>query len=106
MENGKITQARKSTNKELVEELEKRNEDNRYDRLIDNAKSNRYHDFKNPEDVVCGKVELMQDLSQFPELVDVKNRVIAGEYDEEMDEEDKAEMRKTLPAALWPSLGL
>lgn len=97
---------RKSTNKELVQELQERNTERRYDQLIINAKSGRYHDYKNPEDVVCGKVELVLDLSPFPELQDIRKAVMDGDYDEEMDDEDKALMRLETPEYLWKSLGL
>jgi hypothetical protein len=97
---------RKSTNKELVEVLEARNENGRYDQLIANAKNNRYHDFKNPEDVVCGKMEVCHDMMEFPELADVRQTIINGEYDEEMDEEDKAQMRSEVSPAMARILGL
>lgn len=97
---------RKSTNKELVEELEKRNKDGRYAKLILNALNNRYHDYKNPEDVICGKVELVKDLAAFPELEDIRREVLLGVYDEEADEEDKAQMRKGLDPRLWKHFGL
>ena len=97
---------RKSTNKELVEELEARNSNGQYDQLIANAKSGRYHDYKNPEDVVCGKVEFVNDVSAFPELMDLRSAIMAGDYDEVPDEEDKAMMRQDLPQHMWNHFGL
>lgn len=97
---------RKSTNKELVEELEKRNTDGRYDQLIANAKNNRYHDYKNPEDVLCGKVEVVNDLAPFPELHDIRAAVMNGDFDEEADEEDKEAMRQDLPKNMHSFFGL
>jgi hypothetical protein len=101
-----MTKIRKSTNKELVNELEERNVGGRYDQLIANAKSNRYHDYKNPDDVICGKVELVADLEGFPELADIRAAVIDGAYDEEADEEDKEMMRRDLPKSMWGMFGL
>lgn len=97
---------KKSTNKELVQELQARNITGKYNKLIDNAKANRYHDFKNPPDVVCGKVELVADLEAFPELSDISDAVLRGVYDEQADEEDKVMLRKSLPKAMWASFGL
>lgn len=98
--------SRNSTNKELVEILEARNTEGSYDQLIANAKANRYHDYKNPEGVVCGKIQFIVDSCEFPELEDVRNDIRNGLYDEEADEEDKAEMRKDLPESMWGFLGL
>ena len=97
---------RKSTNNELVAELEKRNADGRYDEMIRHAKENWYHDYKNPGQIICGKALLMEHLTPFPELQFIVDAVIAGEYDEEPDEEDKAMLRKDLPEAMWPMFGL
>jgi hypothetical protein len=96
----------KSTNKELVEELTARNLDGRYDQLIKNAVNNFYHDYKAPEEIVCGKMELVKDLSNYPELGDISTKVMEGEYDEVADEEDKAQMRAELPKSIWDALGL
>jgi len=96
----------KSTNKELVEELTALNLEGKYDQLINNAVSNRYHDYKAPEDVVYGKLDLVKDLYAFPELDFIAAKVIQGEYDEVADEEDKASMRDELPKELWASFGL
>lgn len=97
---------RKSTNKELVAELQKRNTAGRYDSIIAKAQNNWYHDYKNPDEVVCGKWELLKDLVDYPELSDIENDVLAGHYDEQADEEDKEKMRKELPPTLWRQFGL
>lgn len=97
---------RKSTMIDLVQELESLNTGNRYDQLIENARNGRYHDYKNPPDVICGKVELVKDLHAFPELQELSKAVKDGAYDEEADELDKAMLRKDLPAYMWPALGL
>jgi len=86
---------RKSTNKELIEILESRNTANKYDSIIAEAKDNQFHDFKNTK-YACGKVELVSQLNKFPELVDISRMVMDGEFDETMDDDDKAEMRRTL----------
>ena len=102
-----MREQRKSTNKELVEELEKRNVNGRLDKIIANAKANRYHDYKNPDDVVCGKMQFLADTHSVQDLVgDLQQQIKDGVYDEEADETDKAEMRKDLPPSMWPMLGL
>jgi len=96
-----------STNKELVEELEKRNVEGKYDQMIRKAKLNWYHDFKAPDEAPGGtKLDLVNDLANFPELNDIRRDVINGEYDESPDEEDKENMRAYAPKSLWKSLGL
>lgn len=77
---------------ELVEELTKRNKDGKYDHMIEEAKAGEYHDFKNKK-YDCGKVELATQLANFPELEDIRDEVITGEYDEPADEADKEMMR-------------
>lgn len=85
----------KTTNKELVEELLSRNKSGKYDHIIAEAKDNQYHDFKN-EKYACGKIQLVSELSEFPELTDIKDAVIRGDYDESMDEADKKDMKDYL----------
>lgn len=97
---------RKSTNKELVAELEKVNKDGKFDKIIQQAKDNYYHDYKQPEHVVCGKILFVAETANIPELSALRNAVMNGEYDEEADEIDKAEMRKDLPASMWAMFGL
>lgn len=97
---------RNSTMTTLVEELEELNTDEKYNQLIANAKSGRYHDYKNPDDVPCGKIELVRDLDSYPELADIRAKVIDGYYDEEADEEDKEAMRESIPQSMWKALGL
>ncbi len=96
----------KSTSKDLVEELTRINIGSRYDELIAKAKDNWYHDYKNPGQVVCGKVELINDLEKFPELAYIREAVMNGEYDEEADEDDKQMLRDNLPKALWEQFHL
>lgn len=94
----------KSTHIELVEELTKRNTEGKYDALIERAKNKGYHDFKfdeeKYEDCICPKMDLAGDLSAFPELADIRNAVIGGEYDESPDDEDNAMMEKDFPGFL------
>lgn len=97
---------RKSTNNELVIELQAINKTHRLDTLIKNAIANRYHDYKAPESVICGKVEFCMDAHKFPECKDLIKRVRDGEFDEVADEDDKADMRKDLPVSMWNMLGL
>lgn len=97
---------RKSTNKELVEELEKINVAHKLDSIIKKARNNHYHDYKAPDHVICGKTDFVNDSAKYPELKDLRNRVINGEFDEQADEDDKADMRRDLPASMWEQFGL
>lgn len=97
---------RKSTNKELVADLELVNKDGRFDNFIQKAKDNYYHDYKAPADVVCGKTLFVSETTNIPELKHLRDAVINGDYDEEADEDDKAEMRKDLPSSMWAMFGL
>ena len=91
----------------------------KYRAIIERAGNNGYHDFKHdkipghPEygECVCPKVQLVSDLDEFPELEDIKQRVIHGEFDESSDETDQQEMRGWLiqdgaPDALFEHLNL
>jgi hypothetical protein len=84
---------RKSTMVELPQELEALNKDGKYDEIIAEAKAGEYHDFKNQK-YACGKIEVVNKLSAFPELNHIRQAVMDGDYDEEMDEADKAQMRE------------
>ena len=97
---------RKSTNKELVADLELVNKSGKFDFIIAKAKANFYHDYKQPEHIVCGKTEFVNDAKGFPELKHLRDAVMNGEYDEVADEEDKAEMRKDMPSHMWKLFGL
>jgi hypothetical protein len=90
---------------ELVEVLQERNKDGKYDALIKRAKEGQYHDYKNT-DTICGKMAFVQESLPFEELRDVREDIAAGKYDEEADASDKEEMRKGLPEHMWPLLGL
>lgn len=96
----------KSTNKELVTELEAINKLGKLDFIIAKAKANFYHDYKQPEHIVCGKTEFVNDCAGIPELAKLRQAVMDGEFDEVADEEDKAEMRKGLPSTMWSMFGL
>lgn len=91
----------------------------KYHRIIIRAANNGYHDHKfskipnHPEygDCVCPKVQLVHDLSKFPELNDIRQEVIDGKYDEPADEQDQEEMRGWLlkdnaPDVMFTELGL
>jgi hypothetical protein len=87
----------KSTMKELVTELELRQGlssayPKPYEEIIAEAKAGEYHDYKNNK-YTCGKMELVVKLKKFPALDDIREAVINGEYDEEMDEDDKLAMK-------------
>jgi hypothetical protein len=76
-----------NTDIELVEELRKRNKDGRYDALIADAFNGMYHDFKTT--IALPKMTLADALAQFPELKDLRQDVINGEYDEEWPDKKK-----------------
>jgi hypothetical protein len=55
-------------------------------------------------------MQLVSDLSSYPELEDIRNEVINGKYDEPADEEDQEEMRGWLmddnsPDAMFTMFG-
>ena len=94
----------KDTRIHLVEELLKYPQSPLRDVIIEEAKAGEFHDYKNNK-YACGKVaavEMLRSIGAF-ELAD---RVMNGEFDEEPDEEDKAEMRKLLPENVWRAFGL
>jgi hypothetical protein len=70
-----------NTDIELVDELTARNEGGRYDILIANAKSGMYHDYRSM--IAMPKMSLAKELSQFPELADLREAVINGKFDED-----------------------
>lgn len=81
--------------------LESRNQEGKYTAIIEKAKRGCYHDFKfdlvDPEcSYPCPKLILIEDLSAFPELKDISDMVITGEFDDRADEEDKQRMREEL----------
>lgn len=97
--------ARKSTMVELVRELELiQPRTSAVEEMIAEAKAGEYHDYKNKK-YVCGKVAVVGKLraAGYHELA---ARVANGEFDEEADEEDLAEMRKFTPRGMWKTLGL
>ncbi len=85
---------RKSTMVELVQELEKLPWSPDLAVIIAEAKAGEYHDYKNQK-YVCGKVAVVSKLRAIG-ADDLAKQVMNGDYDEEMDEADKLEMRKTL----------
>jgi hypothetical protein len=101
---------RKDTRIHLVEEIESllRSgaivETHGIREILAEARMGEYHDYKNDK-YACGKVEVVSRLRK-EGLLDLANRVIAGEFDEEADEDDKAMMRKDLPEAAWDIFGL
>jgi hypothetical protein len=104
-----MSRVRKSTMVELVEELEKVEPSNGLyktvlGKVIQEAEDGEYHNYKNKK-YVCGKVALLGYL-RLLKLDDLAARVIDGEFDEEADEEDLTEMRRTAPKAMWHILGL
>ena len=85
-----------NTNLDLVLVLKRRNNNGKYDALIERAANFGYHCFKydsieeHPEygECLCPKMQLSEDLLLFPELEDVRNDVMNGVYDEHADEDD------------------
>lgn len=106
-----------SATKDLAEILSNR-DSAKYAAIIERAANNGYHDHKfdkipaHPEygDCACPKIQLVADLSQFPELIDIQQQVMDGVYDEPADKEDQAEMRGWLmdedsPDGMFTALG-
>ena len=96
-----MNKKRKSSMIDLPMVLETLNREGKYDHMINRAKEGGYHDFKFIElpaynDCICPKMELVDDLSEFPELSELRSAVIHGEYDDEADEEDKVALAKEL----------
>lgn len=88
---------KKSTNTDLVADLQKRNAGDKYNHIIKRAKQNMYHDFKQPDGIMIEpKSLLLQDLQPFPELMDIKENVITGVYDESPDYSDCMKMRNDI----------
>lgn len=104
---------RKSTMVEFVTELEKLPKVPKVLEMIEEAKAGEYHDYKNKK-YLCGKVEASRKLrrlnlreeSKMNFALKLAKRIEDGEFDEPADDNDKAMMRRTLPEALWPMLGL
>lgn len=104
--------------KDLAIILSKRNIDHKYDAIIKRAANNGYHDFKfdtiidHPEygECISPKMQLVEDLSDFPELEDISEAVMGGDYDESADEKDELMMQHWLiednaPNLLYEVLG-
>lgn len=90
----------------------------KYKAIIERAANNGYHDFKfdsipgHPEyaEDICPKIRLVDDLSAFPELNDIRELAMNGEWDDVGDEEDALVMRGWLmdensPDAMFKLLG-
>ncbi len=94
----------KSTMVELVTELEKLPQTPEIIEMIAEARAGEYHDYKNKK-YDCGKVESYNRLMALghPELA---TRIRDGEFDEDADAADIAEMKTYAPAELHKSLGL
>jgi len=103
---------------DIAQILRDRRGGEKYRAIIDRAANNGYHDHKfdkvpgHPEygECTCPKVQLVQDLSKFPELEDIRKDVMSGKYDEEADEQDQEEMRGWLiqdnaPDVMFTELG-
>lgn len=104
-----MARERKSTMIELVAELEAMRKPGTITLFLENmiaeAKAGEFHDYKNQK-YDCGKVAvciMLSTLSQldFHEAIPLMKRVENGEFDEEADEADKAEMRKFTPEPMW-----
>lgn len=86
--------------KDLADILRQR-DDEKYKHIIIRAANNGYHDHKfekipgHPEygDCLCPKMQLIDDLSPYPELLDIIRQVVNGDFDEPADEQDQQEMR-------------
>lgn len=88
-------QGHKDTRIHLVEELRKVSPlTPQIQEMIDEAVAGEYHDFKNQK-YACGKVEVVSKL-RAAGLDALARRVMQGEFDEEPDAEDRADMDKLI----------
>lgn len=98
-----MTKERKDTRIHLVAELEKLPESGHslVQEIIKEAKAGEYHDYKNQK-YVCGKVAVSAKLryaAHFltsPQLLKIAQDIEQGVYDEQADEEDRADLHKTI----------
>ncbi len=95
---------RKSTMVELVEMLRQKPQSTLRDEIIKEALAGEFHDYKNDK-YSCGKVAAAH-LLTVAGFHDLATLVKEGEFDEEADEQDKANMRKDLPKEMWDMFGL
>ena len=79
---------------DLVDELKKLPQTPDIKFMIEEALAGEYHDFKNRK-YTCGKLESSQRLRKLGHM-DLARRIENGEFDEEMDEEDKKKMKDEL----------
>lgn len=97
-----------NTTKELPQILSEK-DPVRYKEIISKALAGVYHDYKSEE--TMPKIVLVNDLAVFPELTDVREAVIRGDYDEEADTVDQDMLRQDLLSEgvgdfLFTTLGL
>lgn len=85
---------RKSTMVELVDELKKLPPSEGVNIMIDEALAGEYHDFKSKK-YVCGKLESSQRLRKMGHN-ELAERIEEGEFDEDMDEDDRELMRQDI----------
>jgi len=106
--------SRKSTTRDLALELSKLDHEGELREIISNCINNVYHDFKS--DRMTPKVDLCYDLYVLAkelsrgDIMEVRVRVINGEFDDRADESDKREMAQWLkednaPDVLYEILG-
>ena len=74
------------------------------DEMVKEAQAGEYHDYKN-EKYACGKFESATRLDSMG-FHNLSARIKNGEYDEEADEADKAEMRTWLPEEAHKIFGI
>lgn len=102
----------------ILSEILRKRDPEKYKAIIERAANNGYHDHKfdkipgHPEyaDTACPKIKLVDDLSNFPELTDIRERVMDGEFDDDADKEDQEEIRGWLmddnsPDLMFEQLG-
>ncbi len=75
MDNREVT-----TDIDLAMRLIALNEEGKYDLLIRKCEAGDYHDFQSS--FATPKINLIHDLSEFPELADIADDVKKGVYDE------------------------
>ncbi len=86
---------KKTTHIDLVNELSAINEMGKYNWIIARALKCHYHDVLKPDKLLLPKVSLVRDLHRYPELKDLREAIIRGDYNESEnpDEVEDLEVR-------------
>ncbi|WP_210465315.1 hypothetical protein [Rufibacter roseolus] len=92
---------RKSTTLDLVDELIAHNNNGRFNKLIYNARTGRYHHAFHLD----GKLQFLRDTEQFPDLVEIRLEIRNGVYNELISESTNAFIQNPLNS-FWNKLAI